>query len=146
MPSLYRNESSDPKYNAQRNLSGWTHYVDDATLRFHKSRILETKITDNGLLFALVESYAADPDNHKRLFRPVIFDVFGSVIDRVKLQEGFASHKAATKAMWDRLNGIDAKQITLDAIANTEHWHDQEMMELKTKIKTFQNEKEEGLR
>ena len=134
MPSLYRNESSDPKYNAQRNLNGRTHYVDDDTLRFHKSRVLETHITDEGLLFALVESYAADPDNHKRLFRPVIFDVFGSVIERLKLDEGFASRKAATKAMWDALNKIDAKQVTLDAIANAEHWHSQEIIELKAKL------------
>lgn len=34
MPNLYRNEASDPRDNAQRNLSGRTHYVDDDTLRW----------------------------------------------------------------------------------------------------------------
>ncbi len=36
--NLYRSESNNPKWNAQSNLSGRTHYVDEDTLRWHKSR------------------------------------------------------------------------------------------------------------
>lgn len=132
MSNLYRNESSYPKVNAQRNLCGRTHYVDDDTLRFHKSRILSTHITDNGLLFALVESMSLDMNHTKRGYRYVIFDVFGTVVDgtRVELKDAFKSSKAATKAMWAALNGLDARKITTDAIASADRHHAMEMQQL----------------
>ena len=120
---LYRNESSDPKYNAQHNLEGRTHYVDDDTLRFHKSRVLRTTITDGGLLLAIIESYAVDMDNTSRAFRPVIFDLFGTVIKRPNLDDGFKTHKQALDAMWDALNDIDAEKVTLDGIETAECHH-----------------------
>ena len=115
MTSFYRNESSNPKWNAQRNLSGRTHYVDDDTLRFHKSRVLSARHTDDGLLFAIVTSDALDMHNTKRGFRYVIFDVFGNTLDRPKLEDAFRSSEKATQAMWDALNAIDAKAVTLAA-------------------------------
>ena len=48
---LYQSESSTPKYNAQRNLQGRTHYVDEDTLKFHKSRIISEHDSCNGLIF-----------------------------------------------------------------------------------------------
>ena len=116
MIDLYRNESANPKWDAQRNLSGRTHYVDDNTLRFHKSRVLQTAVTDGGLLFAIVESYAADYEGTTRLFRPVIFDVFGTVLERPSLENGYKTSNQASKAMRAALNGINAKQVTADAI------------------------------
>ena len=116
MLNLYRNESSYPKNNAQRNLSGRTHYVDDDTLRFHKSRILSTHIPFNGLLFALVESCAIDPDNRQRGFRYVILDTLGNTVDRPKLDECYKTRKAATAAMWNVINGLDAVAINTTAI------------------------------
>jgi hypothetical protein len=113
---FFRNESSDPKRNAQRNLSGRTHYVDDDTLRFHKSRVLQDAISDGGLLFALVESYAVDYQNTRRLYRPVVFDIFGTILTKCDLEDGYKSSKAAGKAMWEELNAIDAKAHTLAAI------------------------------
>jgi len=110
--NLYRNESSDPKSNAQLNLEGRTHYVDSETLKYHNSRINTTAITDGGLLFALTESYSLDYQNTNRAFRPVIFDVFGTVIVRPKLEEGFKTSKQAIKSMWAELNNIDAIAIT----------------------------------
>ena len=112
----YKQESSNPKWNAQRNLQGRTHYVDDDTLRWHKSRILSTKITDDGLLFALIESCAADPENRSRVFRYAIFDIFGTVIERPDLENSFKRHEQANKAMWKALNIIDAQEHTLKAI------------------------------
>lgn len=116
MTQLFRNESSDPKTNAQRNLAGRTHYVDDDTLRFHKSRVLTSRILDNGLLFAITTSDAINPDNTKRGFRYVIFDVFGTVIDRPELENTFKRHESCIKAMWTALDGVDAISHTREAI------------------------------
>lgn len=88
-------ESGDPKYNAQRNLSGKTHYVDDDTLRFHKSRVLSAQAIHGGLLFRIITSDALDMHNTKRGFRAVVFDVFGTTIDRPKLEEATATKQAA---------------------------------------------------
>ena len=115
--NLYRNESSTPKYNAQRNLMGRTHYVDDDTLRFHKSKVISTYITDGGLLFALVESASKNWENMQRGFRYVIFDIFGNVVGtRAKLETMWSTSKSATKAMWAELNTLDAIAITKEAI------------------------------
>jgi hypothetical protein len=124
---FYRNESSNPKWNAQRNLQGRTHYVDDDTLRYHKSRILSARHTDSGLLFAIVTSDAIDYQNTKRGFRYVIFDVFGTVLDRPTLDETYTSSERATKAMWEQLNAIDAKAHTLAAIEKQRRQHGEEM-------------------
>jgi hypothetical protein len=127
---LYRNESSDPKSNAQRNLQGRTHYVDDDTLRFHKSRVLSARHTDGGLLFAIVTSDAADMNNSRRVYRYVIFDVFGTVLDRPDLEHGFKTSDKATKAMWESLNAIDAPAITLEAIERARLAYLRELHEL----------------
>ena len=92
-------KSSDPKYNAQRNLEGRTYYVDDDTLRFHHSRILSAHHFFDGLLFHIVESCSLDMNNTKRGFRAVVFDVFGTTISRPKLEECYSSSKAAWKAL-----------------------------------------------
>ena len=118
---LYSHESSTPKWNAQRNLQGLTHYVDDDTLRFHKSKVISTYITDNGLLFVLIESASKDWENRSRGFRYVIFDVFGNVVgNRVKLDDMWSTSKAATKAMLAELNTLDAIAITKEAIDRQE--------------------------
>ena len=83
--NLYRDESSYPKANAQLNLCGRTHYVDDDTLRWHKSRVISTHVTDGGLLFAIVTSDALDMDNKRRGFRYVVFGLFGNVLARTEL-------------------------------------------------------------
>lgn len=134
MPNLYREESSYATINAQRNLCGRTHYVDPDTLRYHKSRVLSTHITDGGLLFALVESAAMDMNNTKRGFRYVIFDVFGTVLDRLSLGDSFKTRKAATKAMWNALNTFDARKVTTEAIASASRNHAMEMKRLALEV------------
>ncbi len=133
--NLYRNESSDPRYNAQRNLSGRTFYADDDTLRFHKARILETHIAYNGLIFALVESMALDMHNTRRGFRAVVFDVFGNVLSRSTLDDALSSKKAALKQMWTEINAIDAVGVTLGAIKRQEHQHAQEMEAMRAQLR-----------
>lgn len=115
---LYRNESSDSKRNAQRNLMGRTHYVDDDTLRFHKSRILSSRHTDGGLLFAIVESVALDWHNTKRGVRYVIFDLFGNVVGtRQDLEHCWRRSEQATKALWAELNTLDAVALNREGLA-----------------------------
>ena len=91
----FSQESSDPKYDAQRNLRGKTHYVDDDTLKFHKSRVLSSARLEDGLLLRIVTSDALDMHNTKRGFRAVVFDVFGTVIDRPTLEQASSTKEAA---------------------------------------------------
>src|ERR1039457_2523561 len=73
-------KSCDPKYNAQRNLSGITHYVDDDTLKSHHSRVISAGHSHGGLVFNITTSDALDMHNTKRGFRRVVHDVFGTCI------------------------------------------------------------------
>ena len=134
MTKLYRDESTDPKINAQRNLCGRTHYVDDDTLHWHKSRVLSARVVDRGLLFAIVTSDALDMNNTKRGFRFVIFDVFGTVLGRPKLEDAYKTRDKATKAMWQVLNSIDATQHTLAAINDARQAYDRALNDLTTTV------------
>jgi hypothetical protein len=134
MPDLYKNEASDPKLNAQRNLMGRTHFVDPDTLRFHKSRVIACHITDGGLLFALITSDALDWHNTKRGFRYTVFDLFGTVVASVKLEDAYKTRAQAFKAMWAMVECLDAKAITVSGILNAERRHATEMAELRLKV------------
>ncbi len=128
---LYREQSSNPKWNAQRNLMGRTHYVDDTTLRFHKSRVISARPTCNGLLFAIVTSDALNYENTKRGFRYAIFDLFGTVVARAELEQATRTSQQATKAMYAALDAIDPHSVTMAAIDRAEKYHAQEMAELR---------------
>ena len=131
---LYRDQSSAPVYNAQRNLEGRTHYVDPDTLRFHYSRILRARATCNGLLFYIIESCALDMHNTKRGFRPVVFDLFGNVVnDRPKLEDCLTTYKAAEKVLWVEINALDPITLNLAAMRRerkdrTEEWATMEVV------------------
>ena len=107
----FQHESCDPKHNAQRNLNGKTHYVDDDTLRWHKSRVLSCRELHGGLLLRIVCSDALDTHNTRRGFRAVVFDVFGTTIDTPKLEEAASTSQAA-------INKSDKQEIDLVA-----HYH-----------------------
>jgi hypothetical protein len=132
--NLFRRESDKPKYNAQRNLMGRTHYVDDDTLKFHKSRVLATYVIDDGLLFAIITSDALNWENTKRGYRYVIFDVFGTVLDRPDLKEAYSTKKAAIEAMWHTANKIDAKAHTLEAANRSRELYALEINELEKRV------------
>lgn len=116
--NLYKNEHSDAKSDAQKNLMGRTHYCDPDTLRWHKSRILVSRVHSDGLLFSIIESVALDVQNSQRGFRYVIFDVFGTVLHRPNLDESFKKRAAAEKALFTAVGGIDAIQVTKKALEN----------------------------
>lgn len=136
---LYRNESSDPKTNAQRNLCGRTHYVDDETLRWHKSRVLSARVVDEGLLFAIVTSDALDMNNTKRGYRFVVFDVFGTVLERPKLEESYRTSEKAAKAMWEALNAIDARSVTLAALDKAESDYKREVWDFRELVRKMES-------
>jgi hypothetical protein len=98
---------SDPTAKAQDQLSGRTHYADPDTLRFFHARILRALPVCSGLLFRIVESVAADPDNHRRVFRFVVFDVWGNVIEKADFDNSFSSTDKALKAFDKWLSGFD---------------------------------------
>jgi hypothetical protein len=91
-------KSCDPKYNAQRNLSGITHYVEDDTLKWHHSRISSSNALFGGLLFRCVMSDSLDMHNTKRGFRAVVHDVFGTCVSRPELENAFPTSAKALSA------------------------------------------------
>lgn len=132
--NLYREESYDPKYNAQRNLQGRTHYVDDDTLRLHKARILSSRAHAGGLLFSLIESVVLDMNSTQRGFRYVVFDVFGSVLEHASLDDAYKTRNAAAKALAEYLETLNAVQITRQAIARQRKLQEREWAALLAKL------------
>lgn len=118
--TTYSYKSGDPKYNAQRNLEGKTHYVDNDTLKFHHSRIVASHDEQNGLLFWIIESCAMNYENTKRGFRYVIFDIYGNVVSRPDLEACFKTSDKARKAMYEVLKGLDGVSLAYTAIDNQE--------------------------
>ena len=98
---------SDPTAQAQDQLIGRTHYVDPETLRYHHARVLRARPVCSGLLFRIIESTAADYQNTKRVYRYVVFDVWGEIIARPDLEDGFSSTDKALKGFDDWLAGFD---------------------------------------
>ena len=137
---LYQNRSSYPKVNAQENLCGRTHYVDPATLRFHKSKVLSSHVTDGGLLFAIITSDAVDYNNTKRGFRFAVFDVFGTVVQRTKLEDAFRRSEQASKAMWAFLNSFSATAHTRQAIEDARSAYSRECDELAKTVERIASE------
>ncbi len=126
MPSLYENKSYVPVINAQNNLMGRTHYVDPDTLKFHKVKLVESNVHDNGLLFSIIESVALDWGNTKRGFRYVVFDLFGHVVSRVPLEACVKTRAQAHKALYEYLETVDAVQLTKEGL---ESWKKQNQRE-----------------
>ncbi len=88
----YRNEYGSEVSDAQRNLQGRTHYVDDDTLHSFRARILRGRCSSNGLYYLLQESLPHS-DHSGRVRRNVLFDIFGTVVS-----ERGVFHKAAARA------------------------------------------------
>lgn len=134
----YRNESSDPTNNAQRNLTGRTHYVDADTLRYHKSRILSCQVHCDGLLLSIIESVAIDPNSSKRRYRGVIFDVFGNTIDRPTLDQCCTNRDKASREMYTQLDKIDAIKHTKQAAKSVLDWQKRDYASTMQALKDMQ--------
>ena len=115
-PGLFTERSSYPLPQAQRNLEGRTHYVDDDTLKYFGSRILSCGMTDDNALLYLIESCKTLYDGGGREFRFVVFDVFGTVVQRPAPGEGFKNGEQARRAMWAWLNRFNAQAHYVDVL------------------------------
>lgn len=82
---------------AQDALTGRTHYVDTDTLRYFHSRILSAHPIFDGLFYQITESCSLDPDNSRRGFRCVVFDIFGEAVYRPDLESCRASRDPAER-------------------------------------------------
>lgn len=94
---LFECHSSDPTYNAQRNLEGKTYFVSPDNLKFHKSKVLSSRAVAGGLLFKVVTSDSLDYNNTKRGARVHLFDVFGNHVWGVDLEQASKDRKGAEK-------------------------------------------------
>ncbi len=107
--SLFTHKSCHTKNDAQQNLNGRTHYVEEDTLRWHHSRINGASIVQGseGLLYRITESCALDMDNRSRGNRCVVFDVFGTTVYHPDLEDTFSTsakaHKACSETPFDLL-------------------------------------------
>lgn len=110
-------KSSDPKYNAQRNLEGLTYYVSDNTLKFHHSRVNNSFETAGGLLLVVETSDALDMHNTKRGHRVCAFDVFGNCILRPELEAAKPTSKSARKQFEADIETVDLVSHYKSAIA-----------------------------
>ena len=126
---------SSAKYEAQDQLAGKTHYVDDDTLRFHHSRIISCDISHGGRLFWLIESCSLDMNNTKRGFRFVVFDIFGNVISRVGLEDAFKTSKAAKTMLKAFLDNVDADKVTKEGIKKFKKHNDASLAYLNEQLK-----------
>jgi len=113
---LYRSESSDPYHNAERNLSGRTHYVDRDTMKCFHARVTASRVLADGLLFGITESVALDLHNKTRGKRCVVFDILGTVVYRPDLASTFNTSHKAEKHMFAFIDTFDAKKHTKAAL------------------------------
>jgi hypothetical protein len=104
---LFTSKSSYPKTDAQLNLQGRTHYVDDDTLRYHRSRVLGRGTLADGALFYIITSDSLDFNHTKRGFRFVVFDVWGVVVGRDTLEDAHRTSDKARKALWAWYGAFD---------------------------------------
>jgi hypothetical protein len=115
--ALFAYKSGDCKRDAQINLNGRTCYCDADTLKWHKSRIVAGNDSSSGLIYWIIESVAVNYENTKRGFRAVAFDVFGTVIYRVDLENTFKTSDKARKEFYVWLNGFSLLDHYRNALA-----------------------------
>ena len=116
--TLYRDRYfSNPTAIAQDQLSGRTHYVDPATLRYFRSRIICAAPVADGLLFRIIESASIDPNHTRRGFRFVVFDVWGEVVERPAMDDMVSTSDKARAAFRDWLGSFDVTAYYAERLA-----------------------------
>lgn len=118
---LFTEKSYDAKRDAQVNLAGRSHYVDDASLRFFHARIVYAQPIFGGAFYLLIEKSALDYDNKTRGFFPVLFDVFGRVVYKPELNQSSKTKDKAKALFWVWFEALDVSvyyRETLNERAN----------------------------
>ena len=116
----FKYESTYPKNNAQINLKHRSHYVDDDTLRYFKSRILSSYHYADGLLFGFVESFA-DYEG-KRKFRGVVFNIVGHCVYQLDSGDAVNNSSRAEELMMEFIGSFDAKADAVEALNSQKQW------------------------
>ena len=129
---LFTNEHYLPKYKAQNNLAGLTHYYDEETLKYFSARILKCSILHDGLILGTIESFA-NPE-HGRVKRVVFFNIFGDVVNHDTREDFFKSSKLVEKHFLEVANSLDANQITIDALQNKANQLKRELQSIKNAL------------
>lgn len=130
--TLYESKSSYAKRDAQRNLDGRTHYVEDDTLRFHHSRVLSRRILAEGLFYEICCSDGLDWENRRRGFRVTTFDVFGTALGRPDLEHSSNSSRQAWKA--SEAMDLDAVKHYAEALQSKVHYAQEEVAKLEKSL------------
>ena len=130
--ALYSFQSSYPKPNAQQNLAGRTHYVDDSTLKYFSSRVLSSRVLCDGALFMLIESVATDYNKTRRGFRFVVFDIFGNTVERANLEDTCRTRAGAEKAFSKWFGSFDVESYYAGVLAERSARLSREAAALKT--------------
>lgn len=134
--NLYENNSYNSINNALNELEDRTHYYSASTRKYHGSNVVYATITDKGLLMATVEKYSVDYNHTKKRFRPVIFDIFGSIVnERLDLEGGFTNKDKAVDCMWSQLEKLNAKKITREGIRNHQENIKRDIKNLRAQLK-----------
>jgi hypothetical protein len=129
---LFREYSGLPLNQAQRNLAGRTHYVDDSTIRSFNARVHSVHIIDDGLLLGMVESLQKSFNaDEGRVYRPVFFDLFGNIVYRPDIGDSFSDQKKAQADFWKQADLLDAENITIKGIEKKYDALEQELKEWK---------------
>lgn len=105
--ALFDSHSYDAKRNAQLNLQGRTHYVDDDTLRYFAARVLSSARMMSGTFFRITESSAKNWEKTERGVRVVLFDVFGETVYRPDHDGMHRTRQQAEKAFEQWLGAFD---------------------------------------
>jgi hypothetical protein len=103
-----RDDSSYALPSAQRALDGRTHYVDDATLKGFKCRILRCITSHRGFYCLIQESMPHGSFTGPRERRNVLFDVFGTVV--MGRDDWYKSAKSADKDYSDICAWVDSQE------------------------------------
>lgn len=114
---LFSDRVGLPLNQAQRNLEGRTHYVDDKTLASFVAKIHGVHVLEEGLLLGIIESVQKGPSAASgRVYRPVFFDVFGNEVARPSLEDSAPDLKKANAMFWQMADDIDIVESTLEGI------------------------------
>jgi hypothetical protein len=149
--SFYEDKSDNYKYNAQRNLSGKSHYCEDETLRYFARRITYSTAICNGMLFAVIDSHGIEYKNDKRGFFLTIFDPTGTTIDIENVTKktadpakpwdnkriAYPTTQAARKALREIEPKINVVRIVSEAIHNIRYQAKSEIQQLRTENRLY---------
>jgi len=87
---------SSAKIDAIESLEGRTSYYSTFNLRYFNCKILHCQVIHDGLFLMIIESIT-NPYDKLKTFRPVVFDIFGDIVYRPDLDNGFNNKNQALK-------------------------------------------------